>query len=120
MKIYGISTGYPAGVVHVIWDIPHDKINSYQLYRDGVLIADSTNPEQAKLFQTPTLFDHDHGTNLFKKNTKHQLIYSDTNNVQHYQKYEYHVIAKAINKDGIVTDDITSDILFITALQEVL
>jgi len=116
MKIYGISNGYVPGTVYVIWDIPHDGINSYQLYRDNVLIADSTNPEQTKLFQNPTLFDHDHGTNLFRKNTKHQLIYTDVNNIQKYQKYEYHVVAKAINKDNIVTDNITSNTLYITAM----
>ncbi len=116
MKIYGISNGYPTGVVHVIWDIPHDKINSYQLYRDGLLIMDSTIPEQAKRIQTPTLFDHDHGTGLFRKNTKHQLIYSDTDNIHRYQEYNYCVVAKAITEDNIVTDEITSDILFITAL----
>lgn len=116
MKIYGISNGYPPNTIHIVWAIPHDGINSYQLYRNNVLIADSTVEEQAQLFHNPSLFDQHHGTNLFRNDIKHKIMYTDTNKIEAYRRYEYHVVAKAVTQEGIVTDSITSDKLCILAL----
>ena len=35
MKAIGISNPYTSGKVYIIWDIPHDKINGFEVYRDN-------------------------------------------------------------------------------------
>lgn len=67
MKAIGISNPYTSGKVYIIWDIPHDKINGFEVYRDNKLIATSFSEEGLHVFIPPTMFDHDHHTNLFKK-----------------------------------------------------
>lgn len=114
MKLFGASRVNLSGMVYLVWDIPHDKINSYQVYRNGILLADSTNPEQANLFKKPTVFDHDHWTNLFRKITSHQMMFLDEG-THKYQKYKYHVVAQAISDSGVITDKQISNILLITS-----
>lgn len=106
-----ISNGYMSGNVYVIWDIPHDSITDYEIYRDGNLIAST---EMGSEFVSPTLFDHDHHTNLFKKDSANKLMYVDEN-VHQYQHYTYKVIAKRI-ADGKLIEEIPSSDGFIEAL----
>lgn len=115
MKIYGISSGNPPKTVHVIFETPYYGVTSYQLYRDGVLIADSSNEEQAELFQHPTMFDRSHGTNLFKSDIGHKLIYSDKI-PNAYQQYEYQVKTEAVTPEGVVTFVAFSSLLVITGI----
>ena len=35
MQVRAISNGYTTGKVYVIWEIPHDKITGYEIYRNG-------------------------------------------------------------------------------------
>jgi hypothetical protein len=58
--------------------------DKYELYRNGVLIGEQDS------FERPTVFDHDHHTNLFKKDSGHQLMYTDED-VKTFTVYQYQV-----------------------------
>lgn len=92
MEMHLISSGYIPNCVHIIWKIPCDGITDYEVYRDGKLIASTALGSE---FVSPTLFDHDHHTNLFKKDSTHMLMYVDED-VHKYQHYTYKVVAKRI------------------------
>lgn len=113
MKAHAISTGYTTGKVYIIWDIPHDMITDYDIVRDGKVIATSTEEEGHKVFTSPTMFDSDHHTNLFVKNSTHQLMYIDES-VNQYQQYEYQVVAKRL-VDGVAVEEIQSNPMYIQA-----
>lgn len=113
MQAIAISNGYTTGKVYIIWEIPHDKINGFEIYRDGNLIATSFSEEGLKVFIPPTMFDHDHQTNLFKKDSHFKLMYIDEN-VYKYQKYEYKVIAIRKNLDDDIVESIESNLISIT------
>lgn len=113
MEAHAISNGYTSGKVYIIWEIPHGNISGYEIDRNGVTIASSFTEEPAE-FVGPTLFDHDHHTNLFRKESHKQLMFVDEN-VQPYQKYEYQVIAKRVNDSGEVMELIESDFMYIEA-----
>ena len=113
MQAIAVSNGYTSGKVYVIWEIPHNDITGYEIICNGVVIASSFTEEPSE-FINPTMFDHDHQTNLFKKDSHFKLMYIDEN-VHRYQEYEYKVIARRINEDGNVMEEITSDSIFITA-----
>lgn len=117
MRLIAISSGNPPDQVYLIWEIPYDGNISYAVHRDGKVIADnSTSDEQNKdIFVHPTLFDHDHGTNLFKKDSTHKLMYTDQS-VSRYQHYHYHIVATVADADGNVLDTITSNEVVIQAL----
>lgn len=112
MQAIAISNGYMSGKVYVIWEIPHDKITGYEVYRDGVCIASSLIDDGDE-FVPPTMFDHDHQTNLFKKDSHFKLMFVDEN-VNRYQEYKYQVIATRLN-DGVPVEDIESNPVFVTA-----
>lgn len=76
--------------VHVVFN-ENECISKYELYRDGVKIATSENEEGKSDFSRPTVFDHDHHTNLFRKESNHQLMYKDTS-VARFREYAYQVI----------------------------
>jgi hypothetical protein len=114
MQVRAISNGYTAGKVYVIWEIPHDKITGYEIYRDGKVIASSLEEGELKLFTQPTMFDHDHNTNLFKKESRNQLMYIDEN-VHQYQKYTYEVSAFRQDEHGDVVETIHSNPVYVTA-----
>lgn len=114
MKAIAISNGYTSGKVNIIWEIPHDKINGFEIYRDGNLIATSLSEKGLKVFVPPTMFDHDHQTNLFKKDSHFKLMYVDEN-VYRYQKYEYKVVALRINEEKEIVETIESNSAFVTA-----
>jgi hypothetical protein len=108
MQAIAISNGYIAGKTHIIWEIPHDKINGYEIYRDGNLIASSLKEENPDMFVQPTMFDHDKHTNLFRKDSTHKLMYIDEN-VKQYQTYSYKIIAKRLNESNTVVEQIESN-----------
>lgn len=114
MEAHAISTGYTTGKVYIIWDIPHDNVSGYEILRDGKVVATSFSEEGLKIFISPTMFDSDHHTNLFVKNSTHQLMYVDESTNQ-YQHYEYQVIAKRLNGDGTVIEEIKSNPMYIQA-----
>lgn len=72
------------------WDCKPEK-HGFILYRNGEKIAEH-KPDDEKWgpFQRPRQFDHDHRTNLFRRDSAHQLVYCDTT-IQRYQKYEYRI-----------------------------
>ncbi len=88
IRVTATPSGY-TGSIYVVFD-KNDYINKYELYRDGVKIAESENAEGKSDFCQPTVFDHDHHTNLFRKKSTHQLMYEDTN-VAKFRQYAYHV-----------------------------
>lgn len=114
MQAIAISNGYTTGKVYVIWEIPHDKISGYEIYRDGQRIASSLDEDGDKLFEPPTMFDHDHQTNLFRKDSRNKLMYTDEK-VQKYQNYKYEVIAFRKNENDVIVETISSDPMYITA-----
>lgn len=114
MRVIGISTGYTPGV-YIIWEVPHENITGYEVYRNEQMIASSLleSEEERAEFVQPTVFDHDHQTNLFKKDSIFKLMYVDED-VHRHQFYEYKVVAKRI-VDGVVMEEITSNDVHITA-----
>jgi len=114
MQAIAISNGYTTGKVYVIWEIPHDKINGYEIYRDGKLIASSLNKDGDKEFVPPTMFDHDHQTNLFRKDSRNKLMYVDEN-VYTYQNYKYEVTAFRRDENEVIVETISSEPIYVTA-----
>lgn len=115
MQAIAISNGN-TNKIYVIWEIPHDGINRYEVYRNGVLVAFSASdiePEGVE-FEHPTLFDHDHHTNLFKKDSTFKLMFTDES-IKRYQTYEYLIIAKRLNESQQVMEEIKSNTMTITA-----
>ena len=110
MRAIVISNSY-TGKIYVVWDIPHDNISGYEVIRNGKVIASSFLEEPSE-FTSPTMFDHDHHTNLFKKDSLRQLMFVDEN-VQPYQQYEYRVIAKRYDENKQLMEEIKSDMMFI-------
>lgn len=107
MKATAIANGYMSGKVFLIWEKPYDDITGYEIYRNNNLIASSLSEDKA-VFEQPTMFDHDHHTNLFRKDSTDKLMYTDEK-IQKYQKYEYKVIAKRLDNDGNIIDEIVSN-----------
>lgn len=98
MRLIAISSGNPPNKVYLIWEIPFNGNIAYTVHRDGKVIADNLPDNESKVdFEHPTLFDHDHGTNLFTKDSTHKLMYVDEN-VNRYRHYEYKVTAKRLDE----------------------
>lgn len=116
MNAIAISNGYMTGKVFIVWEIPHDDITGYEVYRNNKMIASSLaeKEEEKVAFVPPTIFDHDHHTNLFKKDSTFKLMYTDEN-VNRYQFYEYKVVALRTDEAGTVLERIESNPIFITA-----
>ena len=72
--------------IYVVFD-KHEYVDKYELYRDGIKIAEY-DKENRSDFAQPTLFDHDHHTNLFRKESTHQLMYEDSD-VRKFREYSY-------------------------------
>ena len=60
------------------------------------------------------MFDHDHRTNLFRKDSAFKLMYIDEN-VYRYQNYIYKVVALRTDELGNVLERIESEIVMIQA-----
>ena len=109
MKAIAISTHYMSNKAFIIWEIPHDKITGYEIYRDNNLIASSLVEDETKvIFEQPTLFDHDHHTNLFRKDSTYKLMYVDVS-VKSYEYHTYKVIAKKLDDSNNIKEIIESD-----------
>lgn len=129
MKATAISNGYMTGKVYLIWEIPYEKINYFEVWRNGNMIASTplgkdkkplqesyihTDLEKAQPFVHPCLFDRDFHTNLFRKDSPWQLMYVDED-VQKFQEYEYYVIGTRIDEDGSRHENVESEKVYITA-----
>lgn len=115
MQAIAISNGYTSGKVYIIWEIPHDNITGYEVFRDNVLIASSLpDASEVTKFEHPTMFDHDHHTNLFKKDSTAKLMFTDEH-VNKYQSYEYQVIGTRLNDLGVPVELRVSDKIYIQA-----
>ena len=112
MEAIAISNGYMAGKVYVVWEVPHDNITGYEIYRDDICIASSLIEEGDK-FVAPTIFDHDHQTNLFKKDSHFKLMFVDEK-VSRYQEYKYQIVASRLS-DGTLVESIKSNPIYVTA-----
>lgn len=106
-----LASGY-TGKIYIVWDKVHDNINKFEIYRNDSLISESTLDIQWEPFEQPTIFDHDHHTNLFKKDSTHQLMFTDES-INKYQQYTYYVKAYRIEGD-IIKEEYTSDIMYVT------
>ena len=111
LNMHLVSTGYPPKQVYIIWTVPHNSITDYEVYRNGVLIASTA---MGSKFESPTIFDSDHHTNLFRKMSIHKLMFIDED-VQAYQHYTYKVVAKRVI-EGFTFEEIPSNDGVIEAL----
>lgn len=96
--------------VHVIWPIPHEYINKYEVYRDDILIAEFDKVQEGPTGgeeNHPVFYDHDKHTNLFWKDSLHKVWFKDEN-VQDHQKYVYLVKAYKIGEDETILEEVTS------------
>ena len=100
MEMHTISTVTMHDKVYIIWQIPNHQVTGYEIYRNDVLIASSVDNNE-KIFVSPTLFDNDHHTNLFRKDSANKLMYVDED-VQRYQCYSYKVVAKIVKPDRVI------------------
>lgn len=80
-KVHASASSY-TNTIYIVFD-SKEYIDRYELYRDGVKIADSG-------FVRPFMFDHDHHTNLFRKESNHKLMYEDID-VAKFREYSYYV-----------------------------
>lgn len=124
MNLMALANGYMTGKVYLLWSIPYDKINYFEILRNDIPIAHMRLSEKdgvpyihtdlgnADPFIHPCLFDHDHHTNLFWKDSTHQLMYVDED-VHKFQEYKYEIIAKRINEKEEVMDEIHSNIAWV-------
>ena len=112
MRAIAISNGYMSGKVYIVWEIPHDKITGFEVKRNDAVIA-SSSTEDKNIFVSPTMFDHDHQTNLFKKDSHFKLMYVDEN-VHRYQEYKYSVVAKRLDSENNLIEEVISNPIFIT------
>lgn len=118
LELIGVSNGYPPKTVWLVWEKPYEPNDSmvitYELYRDGNLIASSLNEDGTENFKQPELFDHDHNTNLFRKDSTHKLMYTD-NDVNTYREYMYYVKMIRTDMEGNVIDTLVSKPVYVQA-----
>lgn len=81
----------------LIWPEPFDDATKYEVYKDGELFMDITED----MFLHPTMFDHDHHTNLFWKTSNHENLVLDYTN-QKFTKHYYYVKAFKYEDDILV------------------
>lgn len=127
MKVKAFSSGYMNGKVYVIWDIPYDEVNYFELWRNDIMLKQTevgskgipvsatsihTDLEKSNPFIHPCLFDHDHHTHLFWKDSNHQLMYVDEE-VQKFQEYKYYIIGKRIDENGKILDEMKSNMVYV-------
>ena len=105
MQIKAFSVGYLGGKIFVVWGMPHEAVTDFILYRNGIEIASTKNLKEGEEFpfQHPELFDRDHHTNLFRKDSPYKLLYIDEN-VHKFQTYEYKVVCEKRDQAGKVLE----------------
>ena len=79
----------------LIWPEPFDNVSKYEIFKNGELFMELT----AEMFEKPSMFDHDHHTNLFWKTSNHEILVRDYP-LNKFQKYSYKV--KAYRYEGDV------------------
>lgn len=87
IEVKAVASAY-TGSIYVVFN-ENKIVDKYELYRNGELIA-ATGETDYGPFERPTLFDHDHHTNLFRKDSNHQLMYEDID-VAKFKEYSYYV-----------------------------
>ncbi len=111
MEIHAYSNAYLGKGVFIVWSIPYSRMNSFEVFRDGKSIAKSNTKEETdEMFNHPEMFDHDHHTWLFRKDSPFKLIYHDED-PQKFMTYQYQVIAREIAEDGTVKAEETSPLI---------
>lgn len=95
IKLKAVPTTYTKSI-YVIFD-ENDYIDKYEIYRNDNLIGTYTKDDlhfnhqgESGEIVRPCMFDRDHHTNLFFKDSNHQWMYEDKN-IQMYQEYKYYV-----------------------------
>lgn len=95
VRVHATGVSYTNSIFVVFDDV--EGIERYELYRDGEKIAESapaTSEDSEQIafpgFEKPTVFDHDKHTNLFRKNSNHELMFEDVN-VRRFHQYGYRV-----------------------------
>lgn len=110
--------------VFVVWDIPDDACNHYELWRDNEKIAEMdylakdipgnhSEPTEEIPFVNPCMFDRDHHTHLFFKDSSHQLMYVDTD-IQNFTEHSYYVIANVIDEDDTILASFSTNKSYVT------
>ena len=100
IEMHAFASAY-AGNIYVVWN-QEDFFDKYELYRNGVLVGETTE-EDFGPFERPMVFDRDHHTNLFRKDSVHQLMFVD-DTVKPYTNYTYQV--KGYHGDSLCESDI--------------
>ena len=108
MRVRVSSSGYVTETNYIVFDIPYEHANQFTIYRDGAKLVSNEPTKGLAPFEHPTMFDMDHQTNLFRKDTMHKLMYIDKD-VQKYQRYSYYVIAEHVDENGNVVSSVQSN-----------
>lgn len=87
-QMHATASSYTNKIYVVFSEEEH--VDKYEVYRDGVKIAEYDTASKLSDFEHPTLFDHDHHTNLFRKESNHQLMYED-GDISRFREYSYYV-----------------------------
>lgn len=109
IKLKAFASMYTKTVYVVFTD--NDYIDKYELYRDDVLVGTFLKDEMFFNHQgesgelvRPCMFDNDHHTNLFFKESTHQWMYEDKD-IQPFKEYKYYV--KYYHEDySVMTDNV--------------
>lgn len=90
IHVHAVASDYTK-TIYIIFN-ENEYVDKYELYRNGQLIAETAKDSFGD-FKRPTMFDNDHHTNLFVKNSNHELMYEDAGvdglTYSYYVKY-YH------------------------------
>lgn len=81
--------------VFIVWLDNNPLYTDYSIIRNGKEIVSGKRED----FHHPEEFDNDHRTNLFRKRSKHEWCYHDTD-IQQYQEYWYQVVYRQLAEDG--------------------
>ena len=95
IELKAIASSYTKSIYVIFGE--NDYIDKYEIYRNDTLIGTylkeelhfNHQGEDGELVR-PCMFDRDHHTNLFFKDSNHQWMYEDKN-VKMYQEYKYYV-----------------------------
>lgn len=93
--------------VYVVWEIPWHAVK-YILYRNDEIIAETPEEiteETPNPFERPTIFDHDHHTELFKPGSRNLLCYVD-NDIRRYVTYKYQLKVIYDNEQEEFSDEL--------------
>lgn len=103
INIKAFSVGYLGGKIFVVFGSHFDSFTDFTLYRDDVEIASTKRLKEgeASPFQRPEIFDRDHHTNLFFKDSPYKLLYIDED-VHKFQWYRYKILCETLKGNTVV------------------